>query len=447
MTEKTLISGGIVITVDEHDTIYRPGWVLIEGNIITQMGKGDPPPFEDVQHIDAKNYVVMPGIVNAHTHVSGTLFKALTEDDPDGFYGLALPMEKHFTPESVYLLSLLGLIETVKAGSTCINDIYWYMDATAKAVEQIQMRAVLAEKIFESDLTQLQYLDYTRYPEEARKKLQRNIDLIEKYHQKGSGRITCRFGPHATDTCSLELVQEIAELAEQYDVGVHTHAAQKQQEVDFLQETYGLSPIEFLVEAGIANERLVAAHCKLIDDEDLQILKDTGIYVGHCPTMHAKRGFFSPVKEMYDAKINLVLGTDWVNMDPWDNMRFAIGGARLLGVDIDTINAKKAFRMATIEAAKAVGLDHEIGSLEIGKKADIIMVNINQAHLQPMFDDVVATLVYNATGKDVEHVMIDGELIVEHGQLKTVQEQEVIKEATKIAHNIYHKHTGRTILF
>jgi 5-methylthioadenosine/S-adenosylhomocysteine deaminase len=268
----------------------------------------------------------MPGIVNIHTHVCGTLFKALTEDVKGSFYSLAFPMEELLTPESTYVMSLLGCLETVKSGSTFINDIYHFMRSTAKAVDKIGLRAQLAQKIYEIDLGRIQFDEYVRVPGEGRRRLEENILLIEEFHNKGNGRITCRFGPHATDTCSLELVQEIAQLTEKYQVGVHTHVAQKTKEVDFLRRTYNLSPVQFLEASGIAGEKLVAAHCVFTDQNDIEILRRTGTTVAHCANMVMKRGNFPPIKQMYEAGIKIGLGTDWVNMDPWDNMRFVIGG-------------------------------------------------------------------------------------------------------------------------
>ncbi|MDO4557130.1 MAG: amidohydrolase family protein, partial [Lachnospiraceae bacterium] len=238
MNEKQkLISGGYVITMNQKEDIYEKGWVLLSGDRISDIGCGAPPQVgKDVEIINASGKAIMPGIVNIHTHVCGSLFKALTEDNRESFYGLAFPMERFLTEETTYLLSMLGCIETVKFGSTCINDLYHYMRSTAKAVEKIGLRGVLAQKIYEVDLCNLQYNDYSLIKGQGEEKLTENIRLIEEYHGKANGRIQCRFGPHATDTVSMEMAHKIRELAEKYNVGIHIHVAQKEKEVKRVRE-------------------------------------------------------------------------------------------------------------------------------------------------------------------------------------------------------------------
>lgn len=434
---RIMITGGIVITMDDEEKIYSPGWLLVEDNKIVNLGEGSPPDLPGIcKYIDASGKVIMPGIVNIHTHVCGSLVKALTEDRST-FYSLALPMERFLTPEYAYILSLLGCIETVKAGSTCINDMYHFMRSGAKAVEEIGLRAVLAHNVYEVDLYRLQFGDYTYNTQQGINNLEENIKLIEEFHNKANGKITCRFGPHAPDTCSTELLCEMSRLANEYGVGLHMHVAQSEQETEFIKNTHGVSPIQYLENIGMTGGNLIAAHCILADERDIQILKKTNTIVAHCPTIYCKRGTFPPMQSMYGSNVKIALGTDWVSMDPWDNMRFAIGGGRLSGCQDEIINSHKAFRMSTIDAAKYLGLDSIIGSLESGKRADLIIIDINKAHLQPAYDDIIATLVYNANGNDVETVMVDGQIIVENGKMKMVDEKDVIKEARKVALHIY----------
>lgn len=436
--KRTLISGGCIVTMNHEDEIFDQGWILVEDDRIIDIGEGTPPEvFGEVEQINANGMAVLPGIVNIHTHVCGSLFKALTEDNKGSFYGLAFPMERFLTPETTYVLSMLGCIETVKFGSTCINDLYHYMRSTAKAVGEIGLRGVLAHKVYEVDLCNLQYNDYTRLSGQGETKLEENIRLIEEYHNSYNGRITCRFGPHATDTVSLELAKKITRLAENYNVGIHTHVAQKEKEVNILRETYNMTPVEFLYETGLAGRKLIAAHCILLNDNDINIMKETKTNIAHCPEIMLKRGAFPPIKDFYANDLSIGLGTDWVTMNPWDNMRFAVAGARISGCDEDVINAKKAFRMSTIGAAEVIGMEESIGSLEKGKKADLLLMDLNVAHLQPIFDDLVATIVYNANGNEIDTVIIDGKIVVKEGKVIAVDENAVIKEASKIAHDFY----------
>lgn len=436
MSNQKLIYDGLVITVDPEETIYQNGWVLIEDDVIVDVGDGPLPSVdEDAEKINALGKAVMPGIVNIHTHVCGTLFKGLTEDNKGSFYGLAFPMERFLTPESTYVLSMLGAIETVKFGSTCINDLYHHMRSTAKAVSELGMRGILYHKVYEPDLCNLQFNDYSPVPGQGMEKLEENVRLVEEYHGTADGRIECGFGPHATDTVSMELAKTIVDLAEKYNVRIHTHVAQKEQEVAYDKAAYGLTPVEYLVETGLAGNKLTAAHCVYLVENDAKLLSETGTRVSHSPEMMLKRGNFPDVNMWHRNYITFALGTDWVTMNPWTNMRFYITGWRGYGdFDEDDVNANLAFKKCTIDAARLIGKEDLIGSLEKGKKADVIIMDLSGAHLQPMYDrDILSTIVWNATGTEVETVLIDGHYVVKDGDVVTVDEKAVIEEAVAIA--------------
>lgn len=434
---KTLIKNGIVITQDPQDQVWPKGWVLLEEDRIAALGEGAPP--ADItadKTVDASGMAVLPGIVDVHTHVCGSLFKGMTEDPVGAFYGLAFPMERLLTPETTYALSMLGAVECLKAGVTCINDIYHFMRATARAVDQLGIRAVLAQKIIETDLGTIQYNDYTRIPKEGAARVEENCRLIEEYHGK-DGRIFCRFGPHATDTVSLELAKRIAQLGRQYHVGFHIHVAQKDQEVDFLRETYNMSPVEYLKETGLMGVDLVAAHCTCATTEDIRLLEEGGATVAHCAEMYAKRGKFPPIAQLYPSKVRMAYGTDWVTMDPWTNMRTAVMAARMAGCPNHLPDAHMALRLSTIVPAQALGLGDRIGSLEAGKQADVILMDLRSPNLTPVFDDPVATIVYNANRHDVDSVWVAGKPLVEHKRLLPAEESWVLSEGQKAASSIY----------
>lgn len=436
--KKILIKNGIIITVDPADTVWQKGWILINGNCIEALGEGDAPEAQEGwQVIDAKNKAVLPGIVDVHTHVCGSLFKGMTEDAHNGFYGFALPMERLLTPENTYTLSLLGAAECLMAGVTCINDIYHYMRDTARAVRQLGLRGVLAHKIIETDLARIQFGDYSRIPDEANARVEENIRLIEEYHQTGDGRIICKFGPHATDTISVELAKRIVDLGHHYGVGFHTHVAQKPQEVAFLKETYGLTPVEYLWETGLMRQNLTAAHCVYTTDNDIRLLAEGGCTVAHCAEMSGKRGNLMPVKKMYDAGVKVSFGTDWVTMDPWTAMRTAIIVDRIGGCGLDDINARIALRKSTIDPAIHLGLGDKIGSLETGKQADIILVDLDTPRLRPVFDAPIPTLVYNANGADVDTVMVAGEILVQNKTLLKANMAELLQDAQQVASGLY----------
>ena len=432
---RTLIHCGTIITMDAQNTLLRDGYIGIEGQniaFITQERPEIEAPYDEM--IDATQMAVLPGLIDIHTHVCGSLFKGMLEDLPDGFYKAALPMEDQLTPERIYALSLLGASECLLGGITLINDLYHGMDSTARAVHALGMRAVLATKIFETDLARLQYRDYTRDPDAGWRRVEENIALIETWHQKGDGRILCKFGPHATDTVSLELARKIARLAETYGVGCHIHAAQMPQEVDFLRETYGLTPIEYLRESGLLRQNTTIAHCLHITPGDMALLAESGAMLAHCPDMNGNKGGpLAPMREIYAKGICVGYGTDWTGSDLWSTMRMGVTVGRLLGCAQTERNALDALRRCTILPARHLGLDHLIGSLEVGKRADLVMVDLRSPNLCPMGDDPIATLVYNANCHDVHSVMVDGEMLVKERKLTRLSLRDVLREGQRAA--------------
>lgn len=435
----TLIKNGVVITADPQDRVFLKGWVLLRDDRIEALGEGCPDAALRADRVvDAAGMALLPGIVDVHTHVAGTLFKGLTEDPENGFYGLALPMEQHFTEEYAYPLARLGAVECLKAGITCINDVYHYARQTARAVDELGMRAVLAQQIHEVDLASIRTGAYTPDPREGEARLEEACRLIEEYHGR-DGRIFCRFGPHAVDTVSMPLARRIADLGHRYHVGFHTHAGQSAAELAHLKETCGLSPIEYLCETGLMGKDLVVAHCILCTDHDLELLQRGGATLAHCPEIYCKRGFFPPVEKIYGSGIHLAYGTDWVTMDPWTNMRTAVMAARLRGCKLCDPSAHTALRLSTIEPAKALGLDDRIGSLEVGKQADLVLLDLRSPSLTPLFDDPVATIVYNANRNDVDTVWVAGRTLVENRRLRTADEAEVLAEGQRAAGAIYDK--------
>ena len=436
-----LMEHGTIITVNPADDILTDGWILVENGHIVGIGTGDyDGRTEPNRRICAKNKAILPGIVDYHTHVCGSLFKALTEDMANGFYRLALPMEDVLTPDATYTMSMLGILEAVKGGVTCINDMYHYMDDTAKAVADMGIRGVLAHKIIERNLSRLCDLDYTLLPEEGQRRLEAGVRLVEKWHNTYGGRILCKLGPHAVDTISIPLAKKIVAEGERLGVGFHIHVAQKMQEVSFVRETYGLTPVEYLCETGLMRTDTVAAHCKFVTKRDIELLRKGGVTFAHCGETSGKRGALPPMKDIIDGGARFVFGTDWVTTDPWTNMRITLIADRLLGCTIDDMNARLALRKSTIEPAQALGIDSRVGSLEVGKEADIIMLDMNTANMTPVFDDPVTTIVYNANRHDVVFVMVQGDILMEDRVLLKQDEQAILREGQETADALYRQH-------
>ena len=435
---KKLLKNAIVVTMDTNNTVWKKGWVLVNGSVIEALGEGEyNGDTAETEVIDMSGKLVMPGFVNAHSHFAGSLFKGLLEDDPNGFYGYALPMEINLTAEDVYYLSLAGSYESLASGITTANEIYHFADAVAQAACDIGIRAIVAQNIVDTDISRLRYNDYTRDAKKGEAFLEDNIALIEKYHGKDNGRIACRVGPHATDTVSMELAKKCVQTAEKYGVGLHMHTAQSPRENRVVMEQYGLTPVEYMKQVGELGPQTMAAHCVYVNDNDIKLMAESGMHMVHCTKSFAKDSAFAPMQKILDAGVDVTLGTDWVTMDPWMNIRYAVGINRHHNVCMEYTSSEFLLRKFTIEAAKALGLGNITGSLERGKQADIQVIDMQQPHLLPVFHDVLPLLVHNCTRSDVCDVMVRGKFVIRNRILTTMNQKDILLDTQKTADRLY----------
>ena len=402
--------------MDPERSVIRDGAVWIEDDRIVRTGPGgEPTPDEEVH--DFPRHVLLPGLVNAHTHVAGAIFRGLLEDRPNHFYGFALPKEQFLDADTVHALSMVGIAETMLAGCTTINDMFHFPEATAKAAAQLGTRAQIAQKVYDVDLPRVG--DGVREYSSSRgmAKLEANVRLYETWHLRAGEKISVRFGLHAADTCSPELQRAVAAEAESRRAGIHTHVAQTAGEHNYIRERYHKSSVALLHDNGVLGPNTLAVHLLFADDTDVNTLRATHTCAAHCPACVTKvAARLGPLPQIRDAGIRVGWGTDWVSMDPFDAMRFGIVSARLLTDDAVFLNAWEAMWRFTEGAAEALNCEDHLGSLEPGKKADLILLDVDQPHLTPIRDPV-PTIVYNASGRDVTHVMIDGEFVVEDRRL------------------------------
>jgi 5-methylthioadenosine/S-adenosylhomocysteine deaminase len=433
---RLVLRAGWVVPVDPAFSLIKDGEVVISGGQIESVGQANPARSPADKVLAFPGHALLPGLVNVHTHVAGALFRGLTEDRPDGFYGLALPMEEHLTAEATYLLSKLGIAEVLLAGCTVIHEIYHHPAATAQAAAELGVRAQLASKVFDTDLVSIGTGHRTPVPVEGDRRLEQNCELFDAWHGAGEGRIQIRFGAHAADTCSPGLLARIRDEAAKRNAGRHIHVAQSPEERDFMVAAYGTGSIEFLHDQGFLGPEVVVAHVVYATERGVELLAATDTPVAHCPAITAKRGRFAPIRTIYEAGVRVGWGTDWVTMDPWDMMRFGISVPRLMSQDIDLLSAREALWRVTMGSASVLGISDSVGSLEAGKLADLILVDLRQPHLAPMHDPV-KTLVYNASGRDVSHVMVGGRFVVADRELATASTRDIITEAQAAADGIW----------
>lgn len=424
-----LIKDGHVITMDPQRRILERGNVAIEGDKIVAVGK-DVRDSADVV-IDARGMVVLPGLINAHTHLSMTLLRGVADDMPllEWLKNKIWPIEKNLTADYCYTGALLGCLEMIKSGTTCFADQYFFMKLVAKAVWESGIRGVLSYGIIELG-----------DPKRRKSEIRAGENFVKEIHGKADGRILAMFGPHAPYTCSPECLMKIKELAKKYKVGIHTHISESQDEVKQITDVYGRRPVEHLDAIGFLGPEVLAAHCVWLTEREIQILKGRGVKPVHNPVSNMKIACgVAPVPEMLATGIPVALGTDGAAsnnaLDMFNEMKFAALLNKVHKLDPVAVPATAALEMATINGAIAMGLGDKIGSLEVGKKADIILVDLKKPHLAPLHN-VISHLVYSAVGSDVDTVIIDGKIVMRKREVQTLDENKVLEQVQKAADNL-----------
>jgi 5-methylthioadenosine/S-adenosylhomocysteine deaminase len=412
-----------VLTLDSRGTTYTPGAVGIEDARISYVGL--PPPETDGVLIRLEGCVLLPGLVNVHTHTPMWLFRGLTEDVPRGEWleGRMRPLEARVGPRELRAGALAGCLELLLNGVTTIADRYGDMNEIADAVEQSGLRAVVAHSLYERD---------------AERGLTETEALLERFGADPEGsRVWAGLGPHATDTCGPDLLRRVALLAERSGARVFIHLAQSEAEVATVRARGHAGCAAYLDELGLLGPTVVVAHGTYLTEEEADVVGRRGTAVAHCPSSNAKlEGRVAPVDRMRRAGAVVGLGSDAAccnnGMDLFEEMRTAGLLNKVAADDPAVFPAPDLLRMATTKAATALGIAHLVGSLEVGKRADIIAVDRRAPHLQP-WHDPVANLVYAARGSDVRAVFVDGRPLVLDRRPVRLDEERILADATQAA--------------
>ncbi|MEM0253035.1 MAG: amidohydrolase [Candidatus Bathyarchaeia archaeon] len=423
-----MIEGCTIIQVVPPEVIMNGAIAVKDTRIVFVGRRNQAANFTAEKRINANGKAALPGLINCHTHVAMTLFRGLAEDKPleKWLKEDIWPLEAKLKPDDIYAGALLGCVEMIKCGVTCFADMYFHEEAVAKAVKESGLRAVLAEGIIEAGNIAL-----------GEKMLERSISFARKFRDYADGRVKTMLGPHAAYSCSPELLIKVKEAANQFGLGIHIHLAEDKKISKQLKTKYNQSETEFLNNLGIFNEQTLAAHCIDLSLKDLRILADKDVNVAYVPVSNMKLGLgVARVKEMLDLKVNVALGTDGPasnnTLDMFETIKFGALLQKHAYRSPTVIRANEVLRMATINGAQALGLEKEIGSLEAGKKADIILIDLSAAHIRPIHD-IYATLVYSVRGSDVDTVIVDGKILMENRQLKYLDEEKIIANAEKHA--------------
>lgn len=436
-----ILRGGIVLTINPSRQVISPGSVAIRGNEIVAVGPSTEigAAFEADTVVDCAGHVVMPGLVNAHTHLPMSLLRGLADDLrlDVWLYGYILPVEREFVnPEFCFLGTLLSCAEMLRGGTTCFADMYYYEEDVAWAAVQAGMRGICGETILKFPTPDApSYEESLRYCQ----------DFLE--HWRDHELIVAAPAPHSAYMCTPDILRQTTSLAQQYDVPQLIHVSETANEVEDWIAATSMRPARWLEEQGVLDTKVVAAHCVHINSEEMQLLAKHQVGVAHNPTSNLKLASgIAPVAEMLDKGLSVGIGTDGAasnnDLDMFEEMRLAALLPKVVRGDPVAVPAVEAVAMATIYGARALHLDQLIGSLEAGKRADIIVVRMDDTHSIPHFDttglNVYSRLAYTTHARDVRDVYVNGRAVVREGTLLTVDERSVVKQVSELAKRINH---------
>ena len=375
--------------------------------------------------IDATGKILLPGLINTHTHLSMTLFRGLADDlSLDSWLNDHIwPMEANLNGDYCYIGALLGAVELIKSGTTTFSDMYFYMEDVARAVDEAGIRAVLSYGM----------IDFG--DEEKRKnEIRENLTLFENCNGMADGRIKVFFGPHSPYTASEELLIKVRELADKYGMGIHIHVSETQKEINDVSEEKGLRPFEYLDKIGLLGPDVVAAHSVWLSDEEIEIIRKNDVKVSHNPCSNMKLASgIAPISKLLENDICVSIGTDGAssnnNLDLIEELKTASLLQKVSTLDPKVLNSDEAIAMGTIKGAEALGLDSEIGSIEVGKKADIILIDTNSANMVPDSSSLSSNIIYSANGSNVDTTICNGKVLMENKKLTVLDEDEIYAKA------------------
>ncbi|MGH9310786.1 MAG: 5'-deoxyadenosine deaminase [Vicinamibacterales bacterium] len=431
-TRDALIRNAVILTMDDRQTIVE-GSVAVQDGAILAVGSADEVAsatrgvaFDTT--VDARGGYLLPGFVQTHVHLCQTLFRGFADDMPllDWLRRRVWPMEAAHSPATLGASVRLAAAELLRSGTTTAltMETVHDTDVVFEALEGVGLRATVGKCMMDSDAEVPR-----RLQEDTRRSIDESLALKQRWHGAANGRLRVAFAPRFALSCSRRLLEAVASLSRSEGVLIHTHAAESRDEVDVVRRlSGGFSNIEYLADVGLATPRLCTAHCVWVTDTDQALLAERGVKVLHCPGSNLKLGSgIAPIVEMRARRISVSLGADGAacnnRLDMFDEMRLA-ATLQAMRRAPGALPARDVVWMATREGARAIGLEHEIGSIEAGKRADLQIVDRDRPHLAPA-PDPWSTLVYSARGSDVRMVMVDGEILVRDGELTRMDAAEV----------------------
>ena len=428
-----VITGKYLLTLDSDQTIIEDGGIALAGKRILETGNSKDilNKYPEADTIEEKHGLIMPGLVNTHTHAAMACFRGIADDLPlmQWLQEYIFPVEAKLTPDIVYHSTLLSICEMIKSGTTSFCDMYLFADDVARAADNAGMRAWIGEVLYD-------------FPSPNYGELENGFKYTEKLFQNYSGHdlINITVDPHAVYTCSPDLLKRLGDMAADKNALYVIHLSENQDEVNTCMERYGCSPVMHLDKLGLLNERVVADHCVMVSDDEIKLMADQGVKVSHCMESNMKLASgTAPVVKMLNAGVTVSIGTDGSasnnDVDMFCEMSTVAKIHKVARMDPTAMNAETTLNAATMGGAIALGAESQIGSLEKGKKADLIVLDLNQPHLTPIYNPI-SHLVYAARGSDVVHSVINGKVVMRNRCLTELDEKAILAKMGEISKEI-----------
>jgi 5-methylthioadenosine/S-adenosylhomocysteine deaminase len=419
-----IIKNGTILTMNNKNLVLKDGFLCIRGDAISNISEDDENAFEASKVIDAKGGLILPGLVNGHTHAAMSLFRGLADDLPlmEWLNNYIFPVESKMDGDFVFTGTLLACAEMIMSGTTTFCDMYLFEDQVATAARKSGMRCIAGEVLYD-------------FPSPNYGSIDKGFEYAEALIQKWQDDplVSIAVEPHSLFTCSPSLLKTANELALRYNVPLIIHVAETLTEISEVKEKYGKTPVDHLHSLGLLGPHLIADHCVHLEKTEIARMAEQGVKVIHNPESNMKLASgIAPIPELLAKGVTVGLGTDGCasnnNLDLFTEMDMAAKLHKIHTLDPTVMDALTALRMATIEGAKALGLGNTTGSLEVEKKADIIVLDTNKPHLTPLYSPY-SHLVYAARGNDVSHSIINGQLVMEDRKLLTLNLDEIMTRA------------------
>lgn len=447
-----IVTGGIILTMDRRKRIFKKGSVVIEGGRIADVGK-----FREIRSrhraeetINANGCLVMPGLINCHIHLPQMLMRGVQDDVEvmEKLINYIWPIQGHYDEKDGRISSLLAFLEMIKSGTTSFISTGLHprygIDGILRELESSGLRGAVSKYIMEKGAYATEKMAIHEGLHETKEGSMREaLRLIKEWNGKANDRIRIWLSPRSVGACSAETLKEISEIARKYGVGITTHWAEAENNVQYVRKEFHMGMAEFAKHVGFLAPNVTMAHGIWFENGEIGSLARSGVNICHCPVTNSKLAMHvAKIPQMLRAGINVCLGTDGAPVnntcDMFQEMRFAVLLHRINSLDPLYPRAEEALEMATINGAKAMGLQNELGSIEIGKKADIIIVDLKNYHAVPIHSPTSAA-VWATTGSDVKTVIVDGKLIMENRRVLTLNEEKILEEAQERARKVLQK--------